>query len=71
MTLTRCGLTHATPPSIVANDRLGSLYYFQRDYAASAASFQSVSHGAHPTLPSPYRWLAAALGQLGQTDEAR
>ena len=55
--------------SIVANVALALCHYFQRDYAASAASFQRLT-GAHPTLPSVHRWLAASLGQLGQTDEA-
>jgi adenylate cyclase len=25
----------------------------------------------YPDYPLPYRWLAAALGQLGRTDEAK
>jgi adenylate cyclase len=45
-------------------------YYFERDYPAAVEAAQhAISH--HPEHPLAYRWLAAAQGQLGQTEEAR
>jgi adenylate cyclase len=43
--------------------------YFVQDYDA-AAEMARRSIRDHPEYASPYRWLAAALGQLGWTDEA-
>jgi adenylate cyclase len=44
-------------------------YYFERDYAnAAEAARQTIA--AYPGYPQPYRWLAAALGQLATTTEA-
>jgi adenylate cyclase len=44
-------------------------YYFERDYVATvAAARNAIAH--HPEHPLAYRWLAAALGQLGRTAEA-
>ena len=44
-------------------------HYFERDYGAAVEAAQSaIRH--HPEVASPYRWLAAALGQLGRTDVA-
>jgi adenylate cyclase len=45
-------------------------YYFENDYerAAEEASLAAVRF---PDFPLTYRWLAAALGQLGRTEEAR
>jgi predicted Zn-dependent protease len=36
-----------------------------------AAAAARAGHEANPLLPSPPVWLAAALAQLGQTQEAR
>ena len=45
-------------------------HYFCCDYGRAAeAAGRAIS--AFPEFPSPYRWLAAALGQLGRGDEAR
>jgi adenylate cyclase len=45
-------------------------YYFEHDYAnATAAARQAIA--LHPRYPQPYRYLAAALGQLGNTNEAQ
>jgi adenylate cyclase len=45
-------------------------YYFERDYVRAAeAGLRLVSN--YPDPPQPYRFLAASLGQLGRTDEAR
>ena len=44
-------------------------HYFERDYAAAVEVAQRAVR-THPDFPLPYRWLAAALGQLGRRDEA-
>jgi adenylate cyclase len=44
-------------------------HYFERDYAEAAARARRII-ARFPEYPLPYRWLAAALGQLGQIDEA-
>ena len=44
-------------------------HYFERDYAeAETRARRAISQFSEN--PMPYRWLAAALGQLGQIDEA-
>jgi adenylate cyclase len=49
--------------------RIAAGRYFRRDYeAANEAAKQAIR--SHPDWPLPYRFLAAALGQLGRTDEA-
>jgi adenylate cyclase len=44
--------------------------YFSREYEAAieAAKYEI---RLFPEFPLPYRWLAAALGQLGRIEEAR
>jgi adenylate cyclase len=45
-------------------------YYYERDYAkAVEAARHTVAR--YPKLHLTYRWLAAALGQLGHTEEAQ
>ena len=45
-------------------------YYFEGDYVGAVeAAKQTIA--AHPGHPWAYRWLAASLGQLGRTEEAR
>jgi adenylate cyclase len=45
-------------------------YYFEGDYETTVAEAARLM-ADHPNHPLAYRWLAAALGQLGRTDEAR
>ena len=45
-------------------------HYFCRDYEAAVAAAQRTIR-AFPDFPAPYRWLAAALGELGRTAEAK
>jgi adenylate cyclase len=45
-------------------------YYYERDYTKSVEAARRVM-ARYPDASNNYRWLAAALGQLGQTDEAR
>jgi len=58
-------------PSLVNRlNQLALAHYFCGDYAACvAAADRAIS--AFPDFPSPYRWRAAALGQLGRTEDAR
>ena len=54
-------------------NRLNNLalgYYFSRDYEAAVEAAKRAVR-SNPEYPLPYRWLAAALGQLGRTVEAR
>jgi adenylate cyclase len=45
-------------------------YYFDRDYGGTVEAAKRAL-AEWPDFPHPYRWLAAALGQLGRVDEAR
>jgi adenylate cyclase len=45
-------------------------YYFEHDYASAVESAKR-GVAVYSGWPQAYRWLAAALGQLGRTDEAR
>jgi adenylate cyclase len=45
-------------------------YYFECDYAKAAEAAQRTL-ARHPDQNATYRWLAAALGQLGRIEEAR
>ena len=54
-------------------NRLNNLalgYYFYREYEAAAEAARRAVR-SNPEYPLPYRWLAAALGQLGRTVEAK
>jgi adenylate cyclase len=44
--------------------------YFSRQYEAA---IEAAKRGirSQPDFPSTYRWLAAALGHVGQTEEAK
>lgn len=44
-------------------------FYFSLDYAAAVEAAKRAIR-SYPNYPLPYRWLAAALGQLGRTEEA-
>jgi adenylate cyclase len=45
-------------------------YYFEGDYETTVAEAARLI-ADRPAHPYAYRWLAAALGQLGRSDEAR
>jgi adenylate cyclase len=49
---------------------IAASYYFEYDYVAAIEAAHWAIAG-YPAYPNPYRWLAASLGQLGRTDEAR
>ena len=44
--------------------------YFTRDYGAAVEEAQHTIR-IYPGITSPYRWLAAGLGQLGRQDAAQ
>ena len=50
-------------------------HYYERDYSSAAeVARRAIARyplARYPNNTMPHRWLAAALGQLGQTDEAR
>jgi len=45
-------------------------HYFCREYETALEAAERVIR-SYPDFPLSYRWLAATLGQLGRTDEAR
>jgi adenylate cyclase len=44
--------------------------YFSREYESAVEAAKRAIRSS-PDYPLPYRWLAAALGQLGRTAEAK
>ena len=53
-----------------ARNQIGISFYFERDYEKAVDVPRSMI-ADNPTYPLTYRWLAAALGQLGRNDAAR
>jgi adenylate cyclase len=51
-------------------NRLALGLYFSGEYAAAVEAARRAVR-SNPDYPMPYRWLAAALGQMGRTAEAR
>ncbi len=51
-------------------NQLALAFYFCRDYEAAVEAAKRAIR-SYPENPNPYRWLAAALGQLGRTEEAK
>jgi adenylate cyclase len=45
-------------------------FYFSQNYAATVEVAKRAIR-SYPDFPNPYRWLAAALGQMGRTAEAK
>ena len=58
------------PHSAFAMHWFAVSYYYECDYARSVEAQRRVV-ARYPDVPNSYRWLAAALGQLGRTEEAR
>jgi adenylate cyclase len=58
------------PATCFAWNNIMISHYFERDYEATVEMAHRTIE-IHPEFPLTYRWLAAALGQLGRTDEAR
>lgn len=58
-------------PSLVNRlNQIALAHYFCRDYEATVVAAERAIR-SFPDFPSPYRWQAAALGQLGRIDDAR
>jgi adenylate cyclase len=58
-------------PSLVNRlNQVALAHYFCRDYEASVEAAERAIR-SFPDFPSPCRWLAAALGELGRTAEAK
>jgi adenylate cyclase len=58
-------------PSLVNRlNQVALAHYFCRNYEASVEAAERAIR-SFPSFPSPYRWLAAALGELGRTAEAK
>jgi adenylate cyclase len=58
------------PRSAVRLSRMALGLYFSGEYAATVEVAKRAIR-AYPEFPNPYRWLAAALGQLGRVDDAK
>jgi adenylate cyclase len=58
------------PRSAVRLSRMALGLYFSEEYAA-AVEIAKRAIRSYPEFPNPYRWLAAALGQLGRVEEAK
>jgi adenylate cyclase len=56
--------------SVVHLNQIALGLYFSREYEAAIAAANRAIR-SHPDFPNTYRWLAAALGQVGRIDEAR
>jgi adenylate cyclase len=59
-----------SPHSITFLSALTALYYGEHNYLRAVETGQRAT-ARYPDDPLAYRWLAAALGQLGRVDEAR
>jgi len=58
-------------PSLVNRlNQVALAHYFCRNYDAAVEAAERAIR-SFPDFPSPYRWLAAALGELGRTAEAK
>jgi adenylate cyclase len=58
------------PFAIIPKDHLVAALYQSRKYEAAIDAARHVIR-IRPNHPPSYRWLAASLGQLGRTEEAR
>ena len=55
---------------VVPQSHIVETYYMECDYESAVATARRLM-ADRPDHPWPYRWMAAALGQLGRTAEAR
>jgi adenylate cyclase len=58
------------PTAAFRRNHLAVGHYFAREYETTVELAQQTIR-LHPEFPLPYRWLAAALGQLGRVEEAK
>jgi adenylate cyclase len=57
-------------PGAVRLMQVALALYVSREYTAAVEAAKRAIR-SYPDFPNSYRWLAAALGQLGRTDEAK
>jgi adenylate cyclase len=67
--LTALRLSPRDPRNAQVLNSVALSYYLEGDYATAAAKARSVIE-RYPDYALPYRWLAAALGQLGDREAA-
>jgi adenylate cyclase len=58
------------PQVAVKMNQVAVAHYYSGDYDAAVETARRIIR-SYPDYPLTYRWLAAALGQLGRTEEAR
>jgi TolB-like protein/class 3 adenylate cyclase/Flp pilus assembly protein TadD len=58
------------PRSAIRLNQMALGLYFCREYPAAVEAAKHAIR-SYPDFPNPYRWLAAALGQLGRMEEAK
>jgi adenylate cyclase len=58
------------PQLAVRLHQIALAYYLCHEYVAAAEAARRAIR-SYPDHPTPYRWLAAALGQIGQATEAK
>jgi adenylate cyclase len=58
------------PQRVIRLNQIALGLYFSREYEAAVEVAKEVIR-TYPDYPHSYRWLAAALGQLGRIDEAK
>jgi adenylate cyclase len=58
------------PRAAVRSMQVALALYLSREYAAAVEAAKRAIR-SYPAYPNSYRWLAAALGQLGRTEEAK
>jgi adenylate cyclase len=63
-------LSPRDPARPIRMAQIAASYYFERDYARAAEMARRAVR-EFPTVPIAYRWLAAALGQLGRAAEGQ
>ena len=69
--LERCIRLDPRAPTLVNRlNQIALAHYFCRDYEAAAEAAER-SIRSFPDFPSPHRWLAAALGQLGRSADGK
>jgi adenylate cyclase len=68
--LTALRLNPRDPRNTYLATQIAVSYYLEHDYT-SAVEAAKRAIAQYPGYPQPYRWLAAALGQLNRTNEAR
>ena len=63
-------LDPVAPRAAVRSAHTAAAHYFRGAYAEAADAARAAIH-SFPSYPVSYRWLAAALGQLGPPDKAK